>query len=141
MHSCAPFLHLCATPSRYTRYTPTPNDPCATHMHPYVTHPCALPMHPRAHSLHPCVIHPCVNAPTCFLHAPMCYTPPVLFIHTPPDSTILNNTASVSTPRPTARVPYPVSSASIFRGAFKFPSAQSKLHPPSQNPPNPSGWN
>ena len=59
MHSCAPFMHLCAMPFRYTRYTPSPNDPCATHMHPYVTHPCALPMHPRAHFLHPCVMHPC----------------------------------------------------------------------------------
>ena len=131
MHSRAPSMHLCAMPLRYTRYTSSPDDP------PPVCNPyapiCNAPMcSPYAPT---CSLPtPMCNAPMCFLHAPMCYTPPALFIHTPPDSTILNNTASVSTPRPTARVPYPVSSASIFRGAFKFPSAQ-KLHPPSQNPP------
>ena len=132
MHSCAPFMHLCAMHFRYTRYTSSPDDPppmCNPYA-PICNAPMCSPYAPTCS-----LLTPMCNAPMCFLHAPMCYTPPVFFIHTPPDSTIPNNTASVSTPRPTARVPYPVCSASIFRGAFKFPSAQSKLHPPSQNPP------
>ena len=132
MHSCAPFLHLCATPSRYTRYTPSPNDPCATHMHPYVTHPCALPMHPRAHFLHPCVMHPCAF----FMHPCATHHLCSLYIH-PLTQSIPHNTASASTPRHTARVLYPVCSASIFRGAFKLPSAQSKTTSPKSKPPQP----
>ena len=89
---------------------------------------------------------PMCNAPMCSLHAPMCPAPPVLLMHTPPDSIQFNSiqlkqVCIRTTPRHTARVLYPVCSASVFRGAFKLPSDKSKTTSPSQNPPNPSGWN
>ena len=139
MHSCAPFMHLCAMPFRYTRYTPSPNDPppmCNPYA-PICNAPMCSPYAPTCS-----LPTPMCNAPMCFLHAPMCYTPPVFFIHTPPDSTIPNNTASVS------KHPIPPHGFHIRFALHPFSAEHSnfhppnqKLHPPSQNPPNPSGWN
>ena len=118
-------VHLCAT---YVQ--PLCNVLQVHQVHTHV-------MHPRASSPHTCVIHPCAVHPRAlFMHPCATHHLCPLYIH-PPNSTVHNDTASVSTPRPTARVPYPVSPASIFRGAYKFPSAQSKHILQVKNPPQP----
>ena len=115
---CSPHAPMChgttsGTPGTRQISLPAPNSPsCATLCHT-----------------------PMCNAPMCSLHAPMCHAPPVLLMHTPPDSIQLKQVCIRTTPRHTARVLYPVCPASVFRGAFKLPSNKSKATSPDSKPP------
>ena len=91
---------------------------CSHHVQPCATHPCV--MHPCAPYMHPCAIH----------HVCPYAHHQVLA----PNSTKLNQSCIRQTPRPTARVLYPVRPASVFRGAFKFPSADSTATSVTKSP-------
>ena len=75
-------------------------------------------------SCQPCVTHPCVMHSRA-LHAPMCQALQVLQVlqvHTSSCQPTLQVHSVRATPCHTARVRYPVFSASVFCSAFKLPS-------------------
>ena len=131
MHSCALLMHPCAMAQLqvlqvHAQFSiPAPDSSpsmCTPHVQPCATHPCV--MHPCALYMHPCAMHHMCSL--CIHHQTFA-----------PDSTQLNQLCIRKTPRHTARVLYPVCSASVFRGAFKLPSDKSKTTSPDSKPPQP----
>ena len=146
--------------SRYTSvFTSSPWQPCATH--PCVMHSCALLMHPCAMAqlqvlqvharfhfqlptaphVQPCATHPCVMHPCAlFMHPCAMHHLCSLCIHHLTQSSS-NKSASVQhlvTPHE-YYIRFALHPFSAEHSNF-HPTNQ-KLHPPTQNPPNPSGWN